>query len=53
MEPRHISKPRSQCVSQRGMTLIELMIAMLILSIGLGGLTNVLVVAMETDNRNS
>jgi prepilin-type N-terminal cleavage/methylation domain-containing protein len=35
------------------MTLLELMIAMLILAIGLGGLTNVLVVAMATNNRNS
>jgi prepilin-type N-terminal cleavage/methylation domain-containing protein len=35
------------------MTLIELMIAMLILAIGLGGITNLLVVAMATDNRNS
>lgn len=35
------------------MTLIELMIAMGILAVGLGGLVNLLVVAMETDNRNS
>ncbi len=35
------------------MTLVELMIAMLILAIGLGALTNVLAVAMVTDNRNS
>jgi prepilin-type N-terminal cleavage/methylation domain-containing protein len=39
--------------SQAGMTLVELMIAMAILAVGLGGLVNVLVVAMETDNRNS
>lgn len=39
--------------SQEGMSLIELMIAILILAIGLGGLVNVLAVAMETDNRNS
>lgn len=38
---------------QGGMTLVELMIAMSILAIGLGGLVNVLVVAMATDNRNS
>jgi prepilin-type N-terminal cleavage/methylation domain-containing protein len=39
--------------SQCGMTLIELMIAMTILAVGLGGLTNVLVLAMASDNRNS
>jgi len=39
--------------SQVGMTLVELMIAMAILAVGLGGLVNVLVIAMETDNRNS
>src|SRR5882672_3564503 len=39
--------------SQVGMTLVELMIAMSILAVGLGGIVNVLVVAMETDNRNS
>jgi type II secretory pathway pseudopilin PulG len=35
------------------MTLIELMMALLILAIGLGGLINILVVAMATDNKNS
>lgn len=49
----HMSDIRSRRHSQRGMTLVELMIAMLILAIGLGGLTNVLVVAMAADNRNS
>jgi prepilin-type N-terminal cleavage/methylation domain-containing protein len=39
--------------AEAGMTLVELLIAMLILAIGLGGLTNVLVVAMDTNNRNS
>lgn len=39
--------------SQRGMTLIELMIAMTILAVGLGALTNLLVIAMATNNRNS
>ena len=39
--------------SQVGMTLVELMIAMSILAVGLGGIVNVLVIAMETDNRNS
>jgi prepilin-type N-terminal cleavage/methylation domain-containing protein len=39
--------------SQAGMTLIELMIALSILAVGMGALTNLLVVAMATDNRNS
>jgi prepilin-type N-terminal cleavage/methylation domain-containing protein len=39
--------------SQDGMTLIELMIALAILAIGLGALINVLVISLETDNRNS
>ena len=39
--------------SQAGMTLIELMVALSILAVGIGALTNLLVVAMETDNRNS
>jgi type IV pilus assembly protein PilV len=50
---RHMNDFRSRRNSQSGMTLIELMIAMLILAIGLGGITNLLVVAMATDNRNS
>lgn len=40
-----------QC--QAGMTLVELMIALSILAVGMGALTNLLVVAMATDNRNS
>lgn len=39
--------------TQAGMTLIELMIALLILAVGLGALTNVLMISMATDNRNS
>ena len=35
--------------SQAGMTLIELMVAMTILAVGLAGIVNVLVIAMETD----
>ena len=50
---KEIKKIRSRSMSQRGMTLIELMIAMGILAVGLGGITNVLVIAMATDNRNS
>jgi prepilin-type N-terminal cleavage/methylation domain-containing protein len=48
-----VCDPRSRRKSENGMTLIELMIAMVILAVGLGGLVNVLVVAMATDNRNS
>jgi prepilin-type N-terminal cleavage/methylation domain-containing protein len=39
--------------SQGGMTLVELMVAMSILAVGMGALTNLLVIAMESDNRNS
>jgi prepilin-type N-terminal cleavage/methylation domain-containing protein len=39
--------------SQAGMTLIELLIAMTILAVGLGAITNLLVIAMATNNRNS
>lgn len=35
------------------MTLVELMVALSILAVGMGALTNLLVVALETDNRNS
>jgi len=35
------------------MTLVELMVALSILAIGMGALTNLLVMAIETDNRNS
>ncbi|MBZ5642087.1 MAG: hypothetical protein LAO19_04955 [Acidobacteriia bacterium] len=35
------------------MTLVELMIAMFILAVGLGGIANVLVVAMASNNKNS
>ena len=51
--------PRQKCAlriprrTQAGMTLIELMVAMVILTVGMGALTNLLVVAMATDNRNS
>lgn len=48
-----VREVRSCRQSQGGTTLVELMIAMLILAIGLGGLVNVLVVAMATDNKNS
>ena len=38
---------------QRGASLIELMIAMLVLAIGLGALTTLIAACMITDNRNS
>jgi prepilin-type N-terminal cleavage/methylation domain-containing protein len=49
----HISNKRLRRKAQRGTTLVELMIAMFILAIGLGALTNLLVVAMASDNKNS
>jgi prepilin-type N-terminal cleavage/methylation domain-containing protein len=53
MQPRHAGEGSFRREAESGMSLIELMIAMLILAIGLGALTNVLVVAMATDNKNS
>lgn len=38
---------------QSGMTLIELMTALLVLAIGMGGLVNILLIAVQTDNKNS
>src|ERR1700688_840831 len=48
-----ISAGRFPRQSQAGMTLVELMIALFILAVGMGALTNLLVVAMATDNRNA
>ena len=53
METKYTNTSRSPRKSQAGMTLIELMIAIMILAIGMGALTNLLVVAMATDNRNA
>jgi prepilin-type N-terminal cleavage/methylation domain-containing protein len=39
--------------AERGMSLIELMLAMLVLAIGLGGITILLTTAIASDNRNS
>ena len=46
-------KPIVRRKPQAGATLVELLIAMTILAIGLGGLVNVLVLALQTNNRNS
>lgn len=48
--PDKVFAPRSP---QRGMTLIELMIAIVVLAVGLGGITSLLVLAIGTNNRNS
>ena len=39
--------------TEAGMTFIELLVAMVILTVGMGALTNLLIVAVATDNRNS
>ncbi len=48
---RAIATRRHRC--DAGMSLIELMFAMLILAIGLGGLTTLFIFASETNNKNS
>lgn len=53
MRSNQLSGTRRRRKSQSGMTLVELLIAMTILAIGLGGITNLMVVALATDNRNS
>jgi prepilin-type N-terminal cleavage/methylation domain-containing protein len=53
MENNSLSAGRFPRQSQAGMTLVELMIALFILAVGMGALTNLLVVAMAADNRNS
>src|SRR6202140_1474460 len=53
MQPRHAGEGSFRRETESGMSLIELMLAMLILAIVLGALTNVLVVAMATDNKKS
>lgn len=39
--------------SERGVTLIELMIALLMLAVGVGGLTGLLIAIMNSDSRNA
>ena len=53
METKYTNTSRSPRKSQAGMTLIELLVAIMILAIGMGALTNLLVVAMAKDNRNA
>jgi type IV pilus assembly protein PilV len=53
MGMNHTSAARFRRRSQGGMTLVELMVALSILAVGMGALTNLLVIAMESDNRNS
>lgn len=48
-----INSLRLRRKGESGMTLIELLIALFILAVGLGALTNLLVASMATDNRNS
>jgi prepilin-type N-terminal cleavage/methylation domain-containing protein len=50
---KHTSVARLPRRSQAGMTLIELMVAISILAVGMGAHTNLLVLAIATDNRNS
>lgn len=50
---RGVSRRFRDRKQEAGMTLIELLIALAILAVGLGALTNVLLVSMATDNRNS
>jgi prepilin-type N-terminal cleavage/methylation domain-containing protein len=48
-----ISVARKPRRSQAGMTLVELMVALSILAVGMGALTNLLAIAISTNNRNS
>lgn len=58
MKPAEVGHPQTnrnsrQRNAQSGMTLIELMMALVVLAIGMGGLVNILLIAVETDNKNS
>ena len=48
-----MSAPQYPRRSQAGMSLVELLVGLSILAVGMGALTNLLVIAMETDNKNS
>ena len=50
-KPRHDARARNQ--SERGTTLIELMISMLILAIGMGALTTLLATVLQSNNKNN
>jgi type II secretory pathway pseudopilin PulG len=53
MNPKLHDRPVFKKKAEVGGTLIELMVAMLILAVGLGALTTLFVGSMLTDNRNS
>lgn len=53
MRSPHLHNLRQRRKAERGSTLIELMISMLILAVSLGALTTLLSMAMASDNRNS
>jgi len=48
-----IQRLKHRKISQQGSSLIELMVAMLVLAIGLGAVTTLLATAMASNNRNS
>jgi prepilin-type N-terminal cleavage/methylation domain-containing protein len=53
MRPLNTLEARRGPRAQRGTTLVELMIALLILSVGLGALTTLLATVVASDNKNS
>ncbi len=53
MKLERVHKTRTPTNSERGMTLVELMISSFILAVGLGALTTLLTVVMASDNKNS
>lgn len=53
MKDRAIREEHVRHKTERGMSLIELMIAMLVLAIGLAGVTTLLVTAIATNNKSS
>jgi prepilin-type N-terminal cleavage/methylation domain-containing protein len=53
MKPVFLRKARVKQKSQKGMSLIELMIAMVVLAVGLGAITILLTGSIASDNRSS
>ena len=53
MKPERTHETHPAKTSEHGVTLVELMISMVILAIGFGALTTLLIVAMASDNKNS